>query len=81
MDKLKLYEKVKECKTQNLEDSVIVMKLIDSDTTPQQVREKIKEYDELQELGKKMKKLCEKLGTIEDFDELGITMIGELLFS
>lgn len=75
MDNIKLYEKVKQYKREGLEDSVIIMRLVDKETSLPRVLRELEEYD----FTKKMEKDIDEWIKVTEIDtshnEYGIPMI------
>lgn len=70
-----LYERVKECKKQGLSDEIIVIKLLDKNTSSRDILGELKEYNNREKLASHLKVWARTQKIVNKHNEYGIPMI------
>lgn len=75
MQKEKLYEKVKQYKREGLEDSVVVLRLMNEEQDIQKIFDELEEYSKIEKDREWISNWSEGVEKIEKCNEYGIPMI------
>lgn len=75
MDDIKLYEKVKQYKREGLEDSAIIMRLVDKETSTLSILQELDEYHKMEQSREWLSNWAKNVKKVKKCDEYGIPMI------